>query len=75
MTNQEKAISAFSTQVMTITGRTVRESELKRFNDMSEVAYVHKDYLIQYSFCDFQTVSGKAETISINLLTVSKPLR
>lgn len=70
MANQEKAINLFSSQVLTITGRTVRESELKRFDEMFEVAYAHKDYLIQYSFCDFQTVSGKAETISINLLTI-----
>ena len=71
MTNLHKAITLFTSKVLAVTGRTARESELKRFNYMFEVAYAHKDYLIQYSFCDFQTLSGKAETISINLLTVN----
>ncbi len=70
MTNLQKAINLFNTEVMAITGRDARQKEIESFVDQYETAIAHRQYLVQHGFCDFQTVSGKAETISINLLTV-----
>lgn len=70
MTNLQKALNLFNTQVMATAGRDSRQKEIESFVDQYETAIAHRQYLVQYSFCDFQTLSGKAETISINLLTV-----
>lgn len=70
MTNLQKAIKLFNTEVMVITGRDARQKDVESFVDQYETAITHHQYMVQYGFCDFQTVSGKAETISINLLTV-----
>lgn len=70
MTNLQKAINLFNTEVMAITGRDAGQKEIESFVDQYETAIAHRQYLIQYSFCDFQTLSGKAETVSINILTV-----
>lgn len=70
MTNLQKAINLFNTKVLEITGRDARQKEIELFIDQFETALAHSQYLVEYSFCDFQTLSGKAETISINLLTV-----
>lgn len=71
MTNLQKAINLFNTEVVAITGRDARQKEIESFIDQYETAIAHHEYLIQYGFCDFQTLSGKVETISINLLTVT----
>jgi hypothetical protein len=70
MTNLQKAINLFNNQVVEITGRDARQKEIESFVDQYETALAHRQYLVQYSFCDFQTLSGKAETVSINLVTV-----
>lgn len=70
MTNLQKAINLFNTEVLVITGRDARQKEIESFVEQYETALAHRQYLIQHGFCDFQTLSGKAETICINLLTV-----
>jgi len=68
MINLQKAINLFNSEVLAITGRDARQKEIESFVDEYETAIAHRQYLVQYSFCDFQTLSGKAETISVNLL-------
>lgn len=72
MTNLQKAINLFNTKVLEITGRDARQKEIESFVDQFEIALAHRQYLVQYSFCDFQTLSGKAETISISLLSLGE---
>ena len=70
MTNLQKAINLFNTEVLATIGRDARQKEIESFTDQCEIAMAHRQYLVQYSFCDFQTLSGRPQTISINLLTV-----
>lgn len=70
MTNLQKAINLFNTKVLEITGRDARQKEIESFVDQFETVLAHSHYMVKYSFCDFQTLSGKTETISINLFTV-----
>jgi hypothetical protein len=70
MTNLQKAINLFNTEVLATTGRDARQKEVESFVDNYETALAHRTYLVQYSFCDFQTLSGRPQTISISLLTV-----
>lgn len=70
MTNLQKAINLFNTKVLESVGRDARQKEIESFVDKFETGVAHREYLVQYSFCDFQTLSGNAETISVNLLTI-----
>lgn len=70
MTNIQKAINLFNTDVVAITGRDARQKEIESFVDKYETAIAHRQYLVQHGFCDFQTLSGRPQTISINILTV-----
>lgn len=62
----QNAINEFSAKVQQVTGRAVRESELARFVDQAETAVAHRAArLVQIGFCDFQTVSGRAELVEV----------
>ena len=62
----QDAINEFSAKVHQVTGRAVRESEIERFIDQAETAIAHRQARsVQIGFCDFQTVSGRAELVDI----------
>ena len=63
----QKALESFKTQVVAITGKQANERQVKRFIEEYETTIAHRTYLVQVGFCDFQTLSGKAETVSVNL--------
>lgn len=62
----ENAINEFSAKVQKVTGRAVRASELDHFVNQVETAIAHhQGRIVQIGFCDFQTVSGRAELIEV----------
>ena len=62
----ENAIGKFKALVKQATGREVRESDMVRFHDQVETAIAHRTArLVQIGFCDFQTVSGRAELVEV----------
>lgn len=64
-------INAFSNQVQIVTGRAPRANEIKRFVEEYETMIAHKrGFIVEMGFCDFQTLSGRAEVIRINVSEV-----
>lgn len=62
----QNAVNEFSTKVQQVTGRAARESEIARFVDQAETAIAHRAArVVQIGFCDFQTLSGRAELVEV----------
>lgn len=62
----QAAIAEFSAKVEQVTGRAVRASEIARFTEQAETAIAHRTArIVQIGFCDFQTLSGRAELVEV----------
>lgn len=61
-----QAIYEFSEKVKQVTGRDVRDSEVADFIERMENATAHNmPRIVQRGFCDFQTISGRAELVEV----------
>ncbi|MGZ0787278.1 hypothetical protein ACXM5X_30500 [Pseudomonas saponiphila] len=64
----ENALSHFRDKIRAATGRDVLPRELSAFTEQVTVAVAHqRPGVVQIGLCDFQTLSGRAETIEVSL--------
>lgn len=64
----EEALRQFRDKIWTATGREVLPRELSAFTEQVAVAVAHhQPGVVQFGLCDFQTLSGRAETIEVPL--------
>lgn len=64
----KEAMQQFSDKIRAATGREALPRELSAFTAQVEVAAAHRQPgAVQFGLCDFQTLSGRAETIEVPL--------
>lgn len=62
------ALSQFKDKIKAATGREALTREISAFTEQVAVASAHhQSGTVQFGLCDFQTVSGRAETIEVQL--------
>lgn len=62
----EEALSLFKAKIKAATGREALPRELSAFNEQVAVSTAHRQPgRVQFGLCDFQTLSGRAETIEV----------
>lgn len=62
----DEALKHFKDKIRTATGRDVLPRELSAFTEQVAVAAAHqRSAVVQFGLCDFQTLSGRAETIEV----------
>lgn len=64
----EKALRQFKGKIKTATGREALPREISAFTEQVAVACAHhQSGAVQFGLCDFQTLSGRAETVEVQL--------
>ncbi|WP_223508815.1 MULTISPECIES: hypothetical protein [unclassified Pseudomonas] len=62
-------MSQFKDKIKATTGRAALPREISAFTEQVAVAAAHhQPGAVQFGLCDFQTLSGRAETIEVQLM-------